>query len=643
MFYGIIHAINSLVYKDEKSGVFMSADASKPEQKSGDISPIAAAMNTAGQTEKDNYKSLLESNQKMAERIEKLESLLKIAVIEHERERDVIAYLKQIAFGKSSESRIVKKLNNPRADDMSRQESLFPGDDVFNEIESTVHGLGKDGITSEFDLSEQDNSDDNNNDKEQQSGTDQSIGKKRRKGKRRPGIVTMNSAELEKLGLEVIDEVINKEEEFSACPKCGTQMIAIGREVVSTTLEYTPAHYSLKKTWKIVYKCNNCSNEDKSLIVRPQSPLPLLIHSVVSASLLSHVIEQKFCYSMPLYRQELQMIDAGIPLTRKVLSDWCSKVYLNQVAPLVELLRQKLIKNHYIHADETPIEVIKVKGSPGPKQCYMWVYATTKWNPHRIVCYDFKPGRKAEYPKEFLKGFTGKLHVDGYSGYESVVADEPGRDMCSCLTHIRRNFVIALRVNTKNAETKIIERLIGLLDDAFTFEREYEEHAGERNPEEVRKMRQEKTKPVLEKFFEICKRVQASNIVLPQGRLAKAINYALERENEAKTFLDDGNCDIDNNTAENHIRPFVISRKNSLFNFTEAGAEVSAGWFTIVQTAKANGLNPGRYLKWLLSVLPSIRPKSVLSNLEKLLPWSPEVPVECFARDIEDIRLQNSK
>ena len=128
----------------------MSADASKPEQKSGDISPIAAAMNTACQTEKDNYESLLKSNQKMAERIEKLESLLKRAVIEHERERDVIAYLKQIAFGKSSESRIVKKLNNPRADDMSRQESLFPGDDVFNEIESTVHGLGKDGITSDY-------------------------------------------------------------------------------------------------------------------------------------------------------------------------------------------------------------------------------------------------------------------------------------------------------------------------------------------------------------------------------------------------------------------------------------------------------------------------------------------------------------
>lgn len=105
------------------------------------------------------------------------------------------------------------------------------------------------------------------------------------------------------------------------------------------------------------------------------------------------------------------------------------------------------------------------------------------------------------------------------------------------------------------------------------------------------------------------------------------------------TFLNDGNCDSNNNTAENNIRPFVIYRKNSLFNFTEAGAEISAGWFTIIQTAKANGLCPGRYLKWLLSEIPSIRPKSNLENLRRLLPWSPDVPDDCFARDLEDLRI----
>ena len=624
----------------------MTAKALKPEQNSGQISPVAVAVNAVIQSEQDFHKQLNESNKTIAamtERIKKLESLLERAVLEHQREKDLIDYLKQRIYGRSSESRIVKKLDDPQTDNQMHQASLFPLDDnVFNEIEATVHELGKDGITSEFDLPESDNRDDKDNNTDEQHGKTKTAGQKKGKGKKRPGIITMNSADLEKLGLKVVDEVINDGAEFSVCPECGTQMKQIGREVVSTTLEYAPAHYFLKKVWKNTYKCENCSEPDKSFIVRTPSPEPLLAHSVASASIVSHSIDMKFNFGMPLYRQELMMIDAGIPLTRKVLSDWSSKIYINQLAPFVELLRQELIVNHHIHVDESPNEVIKVKGSPGPKQCYMWVYTTTKWNPHRIVIFDFKPGRSAEYPKEFLKGFTGKMHVDGYSGYKSVVEDEPGRDMCACLTHIRRQFVVALRVNTNNSETKILKRLIGLLDDAFKFEREFEERTvGERDPEKAKEMRQKETKPVMDSFFSICKKVKDANVTPPQGAVAKAIDYALAREIEAKTFLDDGNCDIDNNTAENCIRPFVICRKNSLFNFTEVGAEVSAGWLTIVQTAKFNGLNPGRYLNWLLSVIPSIRPKSVLDNLRKLLPWSPDVPVECFAKDIEDIRTQN--
>ena len=116
--------------------------------------------------------------------------------------------------------------------------------------------------------------------------------------------------------------------------------------------------------------------------------------------------------------------------------------------------------------------------------------------------------------------------------------------MCACLTHIRRKFVVALRVNTNSNETKMLKRLIGLLDDAFRFEREFEEQTvGERNPEDARKMRQEQTKPVLEKFFSICQKIKDGNYTPPQGSFAKAVDYALEHETKAKTFLDDGNCD----------------------------------------------------------------------------------------------------
>ncbi len=323
------------------------------------------------------YQKMAMLYQKMTTRIEKLESLLERAALEHEREKGIIDYLKRAIYGRSSESRVVKKLDNTQTDNHMVQDTLFPLDEhVFNEIEVTVQGLGKDGITSELELPELDGHEDNgtNSTGEQESGKTGTTTEKKRIGKKRPGIITMNSADLEKLGLKVVDKVINEGDEFSVCPKCGTQMKQIGREVVSATLEYAPAHYYLKKVWKITYKCEECSKSDKACIVKPQTPEPLLAHSVASASIVSHVIDQKFNYGMPLYRQELMMIDAGIPLTRKVLSDWSSKVFHNQAEPLLILMIQELIKNHYIHADESPQEVIKVKGHAGPKQCYIVIH-----------------------------------------------------------------------------------------------------------------------------------------------------------------------------------------------------------------------------------------------------------------------------
>ncbi|MEE1340141.1 MAG: IS66 family transposase [Succinivibrionaceae bacterium] len=628
----------------------MTTIASKTEIKDDENSSFNSNVNDAISTENQSDANKLEIYQnhihKLEQRIDKLVSLLNRAVIENKRRNEIIKYFKRNLFGKignTSESKILHKLNKlQRLDEQNqnqmKQGVLFPTDDnIFNEIENSFNEIKNEGAVPELNLPNQDNN--NNTDKKLTKG---SKGKKKNKDKNKNlnNFISMNGAALEKLGLDIVDEFINNGNKSAECPKCGTKMEQIGRELVSTTLEFVPAHYYIKKLWKITYKCASCKKQGKSGIVRPQSPEVLLPHSVVSASLLSHILNQHFEFGMPLYRQELQIIDSGIPLTRKVLSDWCAKVYLNQVSPLVELLKQELLKNKYIHADETPIEIIKVKGSPGPKQCYMWVYSTTKWNPQMIVYYNFKPGRKSAYAKEFLNGFTGKLHVDGYGGYESLANENSDIVLCSCLTHTRRNFVGALAVNTDNSEKQIIVRLISLLDDIFRFERNFNDQMlGIRNPEKVRQMRIDNEKPVLEKFFEICQRVKDSNLILPKSKLSRAINYALKRKDSTMTFLNDGNCDSNNNTAENNIRPFVIYRKNSLFNFTEAGAEISAGWFTIIQTAKANELCPGRYLKWLLSEIPSIRPMSNLENLRRLLPWSPDVPDDCFARDLEDLRI----
>ena len=142
----------------------------------------------------------------------------------------------------------------------------------------------------------------------------------------------------------------------------------------------------------------------------------------------------------------------------------------------------------------------------------------------------------------------------------------------------------------------------------------------------------------MDKFFNFCQGIKDARCCLPKSRLNQGVQYVLDRSHELMNFLDDGNCDVSNNTAENSIRPFTVGRKNFLFNFTENGADVSAGYYTIIQTAIANGLAPYKYLEWLLTEISSVRPKNVLSNMSHLLPWSDKVPADCRSNNLEDLR-----
>ena len=592
------------------------------------------------QEQLEYYKKLVSS---LTDKISRMNDLLLRAVAENKRREEIVEGFRQMLFktGNTSESHIVTKYMNasrPEQDkvECGRQSSLFDGDNnVFNEIEKESSGLAGDGaLTKELDLPEEQNTD-----------RQKSSGKKNHKKQKKAERLSLTGNGLDKLGLEVVEQFIDDAPEAGICPKCHGIMDEMAIETVSKSLMFRPASYYVLETKRRVYKCPVCQKNNDKFIRKQESPAALLPHSVVSPSLLAHVITQKFVYSMPLYRQEQQMIDAGIPIVRKVLSDWCQKVFRNQLENFCELLKQELFKYRHIHADETPVEVIKTHEGKKPKQQYMWVYSTTKWAQHQIRYFKHECGRSSDYPLKFLKGFEGYLHTDGYTGYDKTVRESRGKIIrCECLVHARRHFadILKLAKDKQNNETLLAAKAVKLLDQVFVIEKEANlccvDGFGIRDPEKVRALRLKKTKPILDKFFNFCQGIKDAQCCLPKSRLNQGVQYVLDRSHELMNFLDDGNCDVSNNTAENSIRPFTVGRKNFLFNFTENGADVSAGYYTIIQTAIANGLAPYKYLEWLLTEISSVRPKSVLSNMSHLLPWSDKVPADCRSNNLEDLR-----
>lgn len=592
------------------------------------------------QEQLEYYKKLVSS---LTDKISRMNDLLLRAVAENKRREEIVEGFRQMLFktGNTSESHIVTKYMNasrPEQDkvECGRQSSLFDGDNnVFNEIEKESSGLAGDGaLTKELDLPEEQNTD-----------RQKSSGKKNHKKQKKAERLSLTGNGLDKLGLEVVEQFIDDAPEAGICPKCHGIMDEMAIETVSKSLMFRPASYYVLETKRRVYKCPVCQKNNDKFIRKQESPAALLPHSVVSPSLLAHVITQKFVYSMPLYRQEQQMIDAGIPIVRKVLSDWCQKVFRNQLENFCELLKQELFKYRHIHADETPVEVIKTHEGKKPKQQYMWVYSTTKWAQHQIRYFKHECGRSSDYPLKFLKGFEGYLHTDGYTGYDKTVRESRGKIIrCECLVHARRHFadILKLAKDKQNNETLLAAKAVKLLDQVFVIEKEANlccvDGFGIRDPEKVRALRLKKTKPILDKFFNFCQGIKDARCCLPKSRLNQGVQYVLDRSHELMNFLDDGNCDVSNNTAENSIRPFTVGRKNFLFNFTENGADVSAGYYTIIQTAIANGLAPYKYLEWLLTEISSVRPKSVLSNMSHLLPWSDKVPADCRSNNLEDLR-----
>ena len=408
-------------------------------------------------------------------------------------------------------------------------------------------------------------------------------------------------------------------EEDRFCEKCNTAIVSVGEEFIRTEIEFIPAKVRAIDYYRETFECRTCRKNGEPYMEKSPMPYPVIQHSMASPSTVAWIMHQKFVNALPLYRQEKEWQTLGVNLGRATMANWIMAASRDWLAPLVELMHQKLLQEKYLHSDETPVQVMNEEGRKNTTDSYMWVYSTGRYCKHPIRIFEYQPGRSGNYPQEFLKGFKGYLHTDAYSGYKKVAQIT----RCLCWAHLRRNFVDALPKDIRSPDATLPSQGITYCNKLFEIEKTFEKLSSEECKSE--RLRQEK--PVLDAFWTWVDSTRSK--VLPKSKLSQALNYALSHKQELMNYLEDGNCSISNNLAENSIRPFTIGRKNWLFSGSPKGAAASAAVYSIIESAKANGLDPYKYLHFIFRELPGVQFGQHPEFLEDYLPWSPDVQGAC--------------
>ena len=324
---------------------------------------------------------------------------------------------------------------------------------------------------------------------------------------------------------------------------------------------------------------------------------------------------QKYVMYSPLYRQEQEYSRAGVPLSRQTMSNWLLKASALWLQPVYERMKAELLKQDILHADETTLQVLNEPGKKAQSKSYMWLYRTGREAPQQLVLFEYRQSRRAEHPEEFLKDYRGYLHADGYIGYYTL----PGITVAACWAHARRKYEEALQGTSKKNEAEMSNILRGkqYCDSLFAIENEISNLP----PQERLRKRKELAEPILKEFHDWVFRLNAA----PKSLLGKAVQYTRKYWPHLLNYLQDGRLEISNNRAERSIKPFVMGRKNFLFANVPKGAEASAVIYSMVETAKENGLDPYRYLTWLMYEAPKLN-LSVEDQVVQLLPINaPEV------------------
>jgi len=421
-----------------------------------------------------------------------------------------------------------------------------------------------------------------------------------------------------KPGRKPIDPSLPRKEEIIDIPEsektcaCGEQMTKIGEEA-SEKVEIIPPSMYVLRTVRPKYACPCCEgtgDESKSTVKIAPPPPVIIPRSIASASLLSYVMIQKYQDHLPFYRQEVQFRRIGIEISRQDMSNWQQQVY-TKLLPLYSLLKDAIKSGSVMQMDETTVQVMGEEGREDTQKSYMWL---ARGGPpgKTVVLYEYRETRASHHAKKFLEGYRGYLQTDGYEGYDSALKGNFDIIHVGCFAHARRKFFEA----SKSAK-KPHSALEGIKYIRKLYELEARLRKENLNEDDFLAERKKQAEPILEMFKAwLDKRfVEVPSSLL----LGKAISYTINQWDKLVMYLESPYLTPDNNACENAIRPFVLGRKNWLFNKSPKGAESSCGIFSLIETAKQNGIEPLIYLRELFERCPLA---NSTEDWEKLLPWN---------------------
>ena len=427
-------------------------------------------------------------------------------------------------------------------------------------------------------------------------------------------------ADLKDLPVEVISHTLSEERLQDVFGTDGWKQLP---DEIYKRVRVQPAVYTVEEHHVAVY-----AGKDNQTIIKVDRPKDLLRNSLLTPSLAASIMNAKYVNGLPLYRISQEFLRNAIHISRQVMANWMIQCADRYLGILYDRLHKEMYRFHVLQADETPVMVTK-DGRPANSKSYMWIYRTGKsYTDTPVILYEYQRTRKSDHPEEFLKDFKGIMVCDGYSAYRKLDRKNPDIIFAGCWSHARRRFTEALKAlpktAQKNAKETVDYEAVSRIAAIYHLDNQMEGQ-----PAKVRKMyRQANIRPLVEAFFAWAKEIQSKN-QLSRGKTLDGINYCINQEASLKAFLEDGDIPMDNNATESALRSFCLHKHTWKLIDSLDGANASAIIYSITETAKANNLNPFRYLEYVLTVLKDHQDDRDYGFIDDILPWSEKLPEIC--------------